>query len=112
MPALDLPPAYQRLTQTLLARYAPDAEVWAYGSRIHAAAHSGSDLDLVLRNPIHPNQAQPRLHQLTDAIEESNLPILVHVHDWALLPEHFRREIERAHVALQTPRVASVAEEP
>jgi uncharacterized protein len=41
-------------TNTLLQflrRYSPEAEVWAYGSRVNGDGHECSDLDLVLRNP-------------------------------------------------------------
>lgn len=31
---------------------------------------------------------------------QSNVPILVQVHDWARLPESFHREIERDYVVL------------
>ena len=34
---------------------------------------------------------------LTEALEESNVPILVQTHDWARLPESFHREIEREY---------------
>ena len=38
---------------------------------------------------------------MLEAIEKSNIPILVQAHDWAKLPESFHREIERDHVVLQ-----------
>ena len=38
---------------------------------------------------------------LKEAIEESNIPILVQMHDWARLPESFHREIERDYVVVQ-----------
>ena len=38
------------ILQDLLKKYVPNAEVWAYGSRVTGYAHEGSDLDLVLRN--------------------------------------------------------------
>ena len=38
---------------------------------------------------------------LIEALEESNVPIIVQAHDWARLPESFHREIERqSHVVL------------
>ena len=41
-----------------------------------------------------------QLADLIEALEESNVPILVQVHDWARLPERFHREIEREYVVL------------
>ena len=38
---------------------------------------------------------------MLEAIEKSNIPILVQAHDWAKLPESFHREIERDYVVLQ-----------
>ena len=48
---LDLSPRHLALLRDILARHVPEAEVWAYGSRVLGTAHEGSDLDLVLRHP-------------------------------------------------------------
>jgi predicted nucleotidyltransferase len=84
----------------ILAQHVPDAEVWAYGSRVNGGAHEGSDLDLVVRSPDQLHAPQKNLHLLRDALTESNLPMLVEVLDWARIPETFRREIERQHVVV------------
>jgi predicted nucleotidyltransferase len=101
MPALNLRAKYLDMLGQALEAHVPEAEVWAYGSRVNGQAHDGSDLDLVLRNPVEPDRPQSRLGALRDALEESNLPILVEVLDWARLPEEFRREIERSHVVVR-----------
>ncbi|MGH9900014.1 MAG: nucleotidyltransferase family protein [Pyrinomonadaceae bacterium] len=103
MAMLDLNPSHLRIVLDALATCAPAAEVWAYGSRVTGTAHEGSDLDLILRNSKNPDSAQHNLPALKNAFEESHLPILVDVLDWAHLPESFRREIERVHVILQEP---------
>ena len=95
---LNLSPDHLRLLLDILKTHAPEAEVWAYGSRINGGGHEGSDLDLVLRSPAGLDQPQKQLPALRDALSESNLPILVDVLDWARLPEDFRQEIERQHV--------------
>ena len=107
MPNLDLPPGWLRTVRELLATHVPEAEVWAYGSRVSGGSHPGSDLDLVLRNPADLSREQPRLYRLMDALIESDLPILVEVHDWARLPESFHREIERAHAVVQEQAIAA-----
>lgn len=89
--------------RAILKRHVPAAEVWAYGSRVTGTGHAGSDLDLVVRNPQNPARYTPELMALKSALRESNLPILVDVQDWALLPASFRREIERAFVRIRTP---------
>jgi predicted nucleotidyltransferase len=108
---LDLPAAHRQVLLDLLAAHVPEAEVWAYGSRVNGQAHEGSDLDLVVRNPGRLDQPQRRLHVLRDALTESNLPILVEVLDWARITEDMRREIEREHVVLAKPVPASAVAE-
>lgn len=107
MPNLDLPPGWLRTVRELLAMHVPEAEAWAYGSRVSGGSHPGSDLDLVLRNPCDLRREQGGLHRLSDALSESDLPILVEVHDWARLPESFHREIERAHAVVQERALAA-----
>ncbi len=97
---LDLPSRYRDQIVTLLRKHVPDAEVWSYGSRINGKSHEGSDLDLVLRGPDLKSIPTCQLADLIEAIEQSNVPILVQAHDWARLPESFHREIEREHVVL------------
>ena len=97
---LHLPSRYREQLEELLRRYVPDAEVWAYGSRVTGASHDGSDLDLVLRSPTLEPLGDGYL-DLLDALEQSNIPILVQAHDWARLPERFHREIERNYVVVQ-----------
>jgi predicted nucleotidyltransferase len=111
MPKLDLPSSCRQRLLDLLAAHVPDAEVWAYGSRVNGQAHEGSDLDLVVRNPDRLDQPQRRLHVLRDALTESNLPILVEVLDWARISEDMRREIEREHVVIAVPVPANAVAE-
>ena len=92
---LDLRPEWLEIVQRLLAAHIPNAEVWAYGSRVRGTSHDGSDLDLVVRNPNDLSKPQTDLFDLREAFSESNLPILVDVLDWARIPERFRQEIIR-----------------
>jgi predicted nucleotidyltransferase len=85
----------------LLRRHLPDAEIWAYGSRVQGNAHEGSDLDLVLRNPEDLTAPVVGAHALTEALSQSRLPMLVDTHQWAHLPPAFQTEIERGYVVLQ-----------
>ena len=97
---LDLPHRYREQLQALLREHVPDAEVWAYGSRVNGRSHDGSDLDLVLRSPMLEPLGGEFL-DLIEALEQSNIPILVQARDWARLPESFHREIERDYVVVQ-----------
>lgn len=103
IPQLDLTPLHATIVRDLLANHVPEVEAWAYGSRVNGSGHAGSDLDLVLRHPDGVPVTQGQLFALKDAFEESALPILVDVLDWARLPVAFRRKIERAHVIVQKP---------
>ncbi len=97
---LNLLPRHREELETLLRQHVPDAEVWAYGSRVNGRSHDGSDLDLVIRGP----NLEPLGHEyveLLEALEQSNIPMLVQAHDWARLPESFHREIERDYVVMR-----------
>ncbi len=97
---LSLSPRHRRLVEELLREHVPNAEVWAYGSRVNGKSHEGSDLDLVVRGPaLEPLGVE--FIDLVEAFRESNIPILVQAHDWANLPESFHREIERDYVVVQ-----------
>ena len=98
---LNLPRRYRRIVEALLREHVPDAEVWAYGSRVNGESHEGSDLDLVVRGPDLKRIPSGPLADLIDALEESNVPILVQTHDWARLPKSFHQEIEREYVVVQ-----------
>jgi len=86
---------------SLLGKFVPDAEVWAYGSRVNGDGHEASDLDLVVRNLFDPGLENSHLFDLKDAFVESNLPIRVDVMDWARIPVDFQNEIEKSYVVLQ-----------
>ena len=99
---LDLPDRYRVELEALLRKYVPDVEVWAYGSRVHGESHEASDLDLVLRGPnLQPLGAD--YLDLIEALEKSNIPILVQAHDWTRLPASFHRQIEREFLVIQEP---------
>ena len=97
---LALPRRYRDQLEALLSKHVPGVEVWAYGSRVNGESHEGSDLDLALRGPaLEPLDGG--YYDLLEAIEKSNIPILIQAHDWAMLPETFHREIERDYVVVQ-----------
>ena len=97
---LDLPRRYREQLEALLREHVPDVEVWAYGSRVNGKGHEASDLDIVLRGPaLEP--LGDGFFDLLEAIENSNIPILVQAHDWAKLPESFHHEVERDYVVVQ-----------
>ena len=98
---LHLQPQHWALLRDLLAQHTPQAEVWAYGSRVNGTAHDTSDLDVVLRHPSDLSQDVPGWMDLKEAIQDSPLPILVDLHLWSCLPPSFHANIEAAYVVLQ-----------
>jgi uncharacterized protein len=98
---LHLPARHLQTLQTLLLQHVPQAEVWAYGSRVSGGAHEGSDLDLVLRQPAQLSADVDGWSELKDALQDSDLPILVEVHLWSRLPATFYPQIEAAYVVIQ-----------
>ena len=95
--ALQLTALQAGLLRSLLVTHVPGVEVWAFGSRTNGRAHEGSDLDLVLRHSGEASAPVAGADALREALQTSALPMLVDVHDWALLPPAFRDEIERRH---------------
>ena len=107
---LALPLRYRKQLKALLDEHVPGVEVWAYGSRVNGESHEGSDLDLALRGPaLEPLDGG--FYDLLEAIEKSDIPILVQAHDWAMLPESFHREIERDYVVVQEGANRTMAHE-
>lgn len=95
--SLALRPAEYRTVVTLLGRYLPNTDVWAYGSRTNGNAVDASDLDLVAFSAA---EQEPLLDAIREAFEESDLEFRVDIMGWGDLPETFKREVERNHVVL------------
>ena len=84
---LHLPSRYLRQVEEILRENMPDAEVWAYGSRVDGTCHGASDLDIVVRGPGLRPIPSVDMQALREAFRESNIPIIVDAHDWSKLPE-------------------------
>ena len=100
MSSLKLNKKHAEELKSILRKQVPHEEVWAYGSRVNGTAHEGSDLDIVIRHPGDLDRRQEALFDIREAITESNIPISVDVLDWAVIPETFRREIEKNYCSL------------
>ena len=102
---LQLAPQHLQLLQALLHTHVPEAQVWAYGSRVTGGAHEGSELDLVLGNPADLEHELDNWFGLKEALQDSQLPLLVELHLWSHLPKTFHPNIEAAYVELQAGRL-------
>jgi len=98
---LHLPDRYLQRVQALLQQHLPQAEVWAYGSRVNGDHFEASDLDLVVRHSTDLGHRQSHLGELKEAFSDSALPIFVQVVDWAVIPVSFQREILAGYVVVQ-----------
>ncbi|OGX85858.1 hypothetical protein BEN47_14195 [Hymenobacter lapidarius] len=106
---LDFRPQDLSLLQRLAGQYlAQDVAVWAYGSRVNGDAHEGSDLDLVLRAPNLVPLPDGMPARFREALTDSNLPIFVDVHDWALLPASFHPKILNRYKVLRPSSAVAV----
>ena len=96
---LDLHPEYRAMVDSLLARYFPDCEVRAYGSRVKGDAAKYSDLDISIVGSTKLDRTQ--LMELRNAFDESDLPIRVDVHDWHNTSPEFQKIIEERYVVIR-----------
>lgn len=100
-PQLDLPSKYLKQLVALIDEYLTDAQVWAYGSRIKQQNHDTSDLDLVVL--MTDSDSLSKVLGFREVLRQSNLPILIDVMDWNIIPKHFKEEIKQCHVSIYPP---------
>lgn len=96
-PTIDILPVQRKTLLSLLRRFIPGVEVWAYGSRVKWTARPNSDLDLVAFTT--PEQ-RPLISELKEALDESNIPFFVDLHVWGEIPERFHEIIRKEYVVL------------
>ncbi len=68
-------------------------EIWAYGSRVNGDAHDTSDLDLVIVTKSKKRLDIDEFMSFKNALQKSNIPILIQVMDWNRIPESFHVNI-------------------
>ena len=83
--------------QNILTQQVPQAQVFAFGSRVNGNPRRYSDIDLAIASP------QPlglrKLRQLKDAFEDSNLAICVDIVDWSVADPTFKAAVEAQGMA-------------
>jgi len=94
---LFIKPEQLKMLTDIFDNYCPKAEIWAYGSRIKGEAHSGSDLDLVVKNF---NSDEVYILELRELIQESNIPFLVDIFLFDSLPKSFQDEILKDYIVI------------
>ncbi len=81
----------------IFRNYCPNAEIWAYGSRISGEAHEASDLDLVVKSF---NDSSKNIYELKELVNNSDIPIIVDILDYNNIPESFQKEIEKNYIVI------------
>lgn len=99
MKQLTITPAELEIVRGILARFVPEREVRAFGSRVTGPVKKFSDLDLAVMGEA-PLPAS-FLTDLEEGFRESELSFKVDVVDWAATQENFRRIIEQDYVVVQ-----------
>ena len=96
---IDLTPEHRAQVQDIIRRRLPDARIWVYGSRAKGRARRYSDLDLMLDD--HGKTIPTRvMGDLDEDFDESNLPIIVDLHDMALTDERFLDRVRKDFLLL------------
>jgi predicted nucleotidyltransferase len=95
---LQMTEAQAQSLLAMLARYLPQLQVWAFGSRVKGTARASSDLDLVL---FAEDADKPQLALLREALEESQLPFAVDTLVWKDISPEFQTHIASKFIELQ-----------
>ena len=94
---LHLKQEYFNELKNIFEKYCPNAQIWAYGSRIRGDFHSGSDLDLVVKSF---NDDSKNLFELKQLLNDSGIPFFVDVQEFDKLPKNFQDEIEKDYLRI------------
>ena len=97
--AIDLPAEHQAQVLNIIRRRLPEARVWVYGSRAKGRARRYSDLDLMLDDHGRPISASV-MGNLDEDFEESDLPIIVELHDLAQTDAMFLARVRKDFLLL------------
>lgn len=94
---LNVKQEYLNELKDIFKNYCPKAEIWAYGSRLTNDCHSGSDLDMVVKNF---NDDGKHLYELRQLLNESSIPFLMDIQEFDKLPQSFQNEILKRYVRI------------
>lgn len=97
MDKLFIQPYQLKILTDIFSSYCPDAEIWAYGSRVNGDAHLGCDLDLVVKSF---NSDSCNLIGLRQLIHDSQIPFLVDLNVFDKLPDSFQKEILKKYLVI------------
>ena len=96
---IDLSPDHRAQVLDIIRHRLPSARIWVYGSRAKGRARRYSDLDLMLDDRGQPIPVRV-MGDLDEDFDESNLPIIVELHDMALTDARFLQRVRRDFLLL------------
>ena len=91
---IDLMPEHRAQVLGIIRNRLPSARIWVYGSRAKGRARRYSDLDLMLDDGGEPIPLRV-MGDLDEDFDESNLPIIVDLHDMALTEARFLERVRK-----------------
>lgn len=94
---LNVKQEYLNELKNIFNGYCPNAEIWAYGSRLTNDYHSGSDLDLTVKTF---NDEKKYLYELKELLNDSDIPFLIDINLFDNLPQSFQNEILKNYVKI------------
>lgn len=94
---LNVKQEYLNELKNIFNNYCPNAEIWAYGSRLTNDCHSGSDLDLTVKTF---NDDKKYLYELKELLNDSDIPFLIDINIFDNLPQSFQDEILKNYVKI------------
>ena len=100
---LDITPEQRKEILSLLSRYLPGVEVWAFGSRVKWTSRLDSDLDIAAFSNV---EQKNNIINLREAFADCSLPFRVDLHVWQELPENFKKNIKAKYIVLQEAKSA------
>lgn len=89
-----------RIIQILKESLKVESEAIAYGSRIRGDCHDASDLDIVIKTKSGEPLAKEEFNSIIKNFQESNIPIIIDLRDWALVPDYFHKYINEQNELL------------
>ncbi len=98
--SIDLPAEHRSQVLDIIRRRLPEARVWVYGSRAKGRARRYSDLDLMLDDQGRPISAAV-MGNLDEDFDESDLPIIVELHDLAQTDARFLARVRKDFLLLE-----------
>ena len=96
---INLESEYLKMLKDILNKNIPDFPVYLFGSRTTNTIKAFSDIDLIIMT--NNNLPSDIVAQLTNEIDESNIPYKVDIVEWHLLSDSLKNSIQKQFVKIQ-----------